>query len=45
MRCRSTRSPLLGICVGMQMLALRSDEGKLAGLGWIDGEVKRFDVA
>jgi imidazole glycerol-phosphate synthase subunit HisH len=38
------KKPLLGICVGMQMLALRSDEGKLAGLGWIDGEVKRFDV-
>jgi glutamine amidotransferase len=39
------KKPLLGICVGMQMLAHRSDEGKLAGLGWIEGEVKRFDVA
>lgn len=35
--------PVLGICVGMQMLAKRSDEGELAGLGWIDAEVKRFD--
>ena len=35
--------PILGICVGMQMMANRSDEGRLAGLGWIDGEVKRFD--
>ena len=35
--------PVLGICVGMQILARRSDEGSLRGLGWIDGEVKRFD--
>jgi len=35
--------PVLGICVGMQMMARRSDEGVLPGLGWIDGEVKRFD--
>jgi imidazole glycerol-phosphate synthase subunit HisH len=34
--------PLLGICVGMQILANRSDEGKLPGLGWIKGEVKKF---
>ena len=37
--------PVLGICVGMQMMARRSDEGVLPGLGWIDGEVKRFDEA
>ncbi|HPL67774.1 MAG TPA: imidazole glycerol phosphate synthase subunit HisH [Smithellaceae bacterium] len=35
--------PVLGICVGMQMMARRSDEGILPGLGWIDGEVRRFD--
>ena len=34
--------PVLGICVGMQMMANRSDEGRLPGLGWIPGEVKRF---
>ena len=34
--------PVLGICVGMQMLACSSEEGSMAGLGWIDGEVKRF---
>jgi glutamine amidotransferase len=38
------KKPLLGICVGMQMLARSSDEGRLEGLGWVDGEVKRFDV-
>lgn len=37
--------PVVGICVGMQMLAKRSDEGTSAGLGWIDGEVKKFDVS
>lgn len=35
--------PVVGICVGMQMLAHSSDEGKLPGLGWIDGIVKKFD--
>lgn len=34
--------PLLGICVGMQVLAHSSDEGQLPGLGWIDGTVKKF---
>lgn len=37
--------PILGICVGMQMLANSSDEGKLPGLGWIDGIVRKFDVS
>jgi glutamine amidotransferase len=37
------KKPVLGVCVGMQMMAQGSDEGKLPGLGWIDGEVKRFD--
>lgn len=37
--------PVLGICVGMQMLAKSSDEGALPGLGWIDGVVKKFDVS
>jgi glutamine amidotransferase len=39
------KRPVLGVCVGMQMMARRSDEGKLPGLGWIDAEVKRFDDA
>jgi imidazole glycerol-phosphate synthase subunit HisH len=37
------KCPVLGICVGMQMMGRRSEEGKLTGLGWIDAEVKRFD--
>lgn len=35
--------PVLGICVGMQMLAKSSEEGILPGLGYIDGFVRRFD--
>ena len=37
--------PVLGVCVGMQMLACSSEEGKLPGLGWINGSVRRFDEA
>jgi glutamine amidotransferase len=39
------RVPFLGICVGMQLLARRSEEGALAGLGWIAADVRRFDDA
>ena len=35
--------PVIGICVGMQMLAISSEEGVEAGLGWINGVVKKFD--
>lgn len=38
------RKPVLGICVGMQMMTKRSEEGVLPGLGWLDAEVCRFDV-
>jgi imidazole glycerol-phosphate synthase subunit HisH len=37
------KRPVLGVCVGMQMMAKRSEEGELHGLGWIDAEVKKFD--
>lgn len=36
--------PILGICVGMQMLAKSSEEGNLPGLGWIEGTVRKFDT-
>ena len=34
--------PVLGVCVGMQMLASGSDEGVLPGLNWIPGRVRAF---
>jgi len=38
------RIPLLGICLGMQLLATRGWEGEeTAGLGWIDGEIRRLE--
>lgn len=36
--------PVIGICVGMQMLAQGSDEGKLPGLAWVPGWVRRLDA-
>jgi imidazole glycerol-phosphate synthase subunit HisH len=38
------RVPILGVCVGMQMLGHGSDEGELPGLGWIDGRVKALQA-
>jgi glutamine amidotransferase len=38
------RVPILGICLGMQLLCKSSEEGQLPGLGWIDAEVKRFNL-
>jgi glutamine amidotransferase len=37
--------PLFGVCVGMQMLLDRSDEGDTAGLALIHGDVVRFELA
>lgn len=37
--------PVIGICVGMQILANSSEEGVLPGLGYIDGVVKKFDTS
>jgi glutamine amidotransferase len=36
------RVPLLGVCVGMQLLLNGSEEGQLPGLGWIKGRNIRF---
>jgi glutamine amidotransferase len=37
------KTPLLGICLGMQLLTNYSEEGKTKGLGWIDAETMKFD--
>lgn len=36
------KTPVLGICVGYQMLTKKSEEGQLAGLGWLDAETIKF---
>jgi len=41
----AARKPLFGVCVGMQMLLDRSEEGPSDGLGLIGGEVRRFQLA
>lgn len=36
------RIPILGICLGMQLMTNGSEEGRLPGLGWIDADTKKF---
>ena len=36
--------PILGICLGMQLMASFSEEGNENGLGWFDAEVQKFDI-
>lgn len=38
------RIPILGVCVGMQMMANHSEEGQKEGLGWIDAEVEKIKI-
>lgn len=39
------RTPVLGICLGMELMAMRSEEGDAQGLGWLDAEAVRFEVS
>lgn len=34
--------PVLGVCLGMQLMARSSEEGRQTGLGWLDADVRRF---
>jgi glutamine amidotransferase len=36
------KTPILGICLGMQLFAKKSEEGTVPGLGWVDAEVIKF---
>ena len=38
------RAPVLGICLGMQLLCRGSEEGEKDGLGWIEADVRRLDT-
>jgi len=41
-RVVEAKTPVLGICLGIQLLARGSEEGNEPGLGWIGADVKRF---
>jgi glutamine amidotransferase len=38
------KTPILGICLGMQLMARHSEEGNVTGFGWFDAEVVHFDI-
>jgi imidazole glycerol-phosphate synthase subunit HisH len=39
------KKPILGICLGMQLMARHSEEGEIDGLNWFDADVVRFKVS
>lgn len=41
-RALRSATPILGVCLGMQLMAHASEEGHRGGLGWFDAEVRRF---
>ena len=41
-RILESKVPVLGICLGMQLMTKRSEEGGLPGLGWVEAETVRF---
>ena len=42
-KVRHEKIPILGICLGMQLLTQKSEEGRCAGLGWINAETRKFN--
>jgi glutamine amidotransferase len=38
------RRPILGICLGMQLMTASSEEGKLPGLGWVSAQTRKIAV-
>ncbi|MCF8396346.1 MAG: imidazole glycerol phosphate synthase subunit HisH, partial [Melioribacteraceae bacterium] len=38
------KTPILGICLGLQLMAKHSEEGSVEGFGWFDAEVVHFDI-
>jgi glutamine amidotransferase len=44
-RVLEARVPVLGICLGAQLLGRRSEEGNCNGLNWVPMETVRFDVS
>lgn len=44
-RVLQDKIPFLGICLGMQLIFEKSEEGQMPGLGWLKGEVKKFNFS
>lgn len=42
-KVRDEGIPIMGICLGMQLFSDWSEEGDVAGLGWIPGQTRRFE--
>ena len=42
-KAREQKTPFLGICLGMQLLTRRSEEGQLPGLGWLAAETIKYN--
>jgi glutamine amidotransferase len=42
-KVKQEKTPVLGLCLGMQLFARRSEEGTAPGLGWLRAEVVRFN--
>ena len=38
------KKPILGICLGMQLMTQKSEEGNADGFGWFDAEVIKFKI-
>jgi len=41
-KVQNQKTPIFGICLGMQLLTKSSEEGQMPGLGWIDGKTVKF---
>ena len=39
------QKPILGICLGMELMARESEEGNVGGLGWLDAEIVKFSIS
>lgn len=44
-KVQKEKTPILGICLGMQLFCKSSEEGNAEGLGWLDAETVRFMVS
>ena len=43
-KAKVEKIPILGICLGMQLMTRSSEEGEMKGLGWINADTKKFKL-